>query len=28
MLKIMLAVFLGGGTGSVLRWWFGLRLNP
>ncbi|ALB71469.1 fluoride efflux transporter CrcB [Cronobacter muytjensii] len=28
MLKIMLAVFLGGGTGSVLRWWLGLRLNP
>ncbi|EKY3197236.1 fluoride efflux transporter CrcB [Cronobacter turicensis] len=28
MLKIMFAVFLGGGTGSVLRWWLGLRFNP
>lgn len=28
MLPILLAVFIGGGTGSVLRWMLGMRLNP
>lgn len=28
MLPILLAVFIGGGTGSVLRWVLGMRLNP
>ncbi|MCS2163541.1 fluoride efflux transporter CrcB [Scandinavium sp. H11S7] len=28
MLQILLAVFIGGGTGSVLRWLLGIRLNP
>ncbi|MCS2166782.1 fluoride efflux transporter CrcB [Scandinavium manionii] len=28
MLQILLAVFIGGGTGSVLRWVLGMRLNP
>lgn len=28
MLQILLAVFIGGGTGSVLRWLLGMRLNP
>lgn len=27
MALLMLAVFIGGGTGSLLRWWLGLRLN-
>ncbi|MDU4315737.1 MAG: fluoride efflux transporter CrcB, partial [Klebsiella michiganensis] len=25
MLQLLLAVFLGGGTGSVLRWWLGMK---
>ncbi|GGD09718.1 fluoride efflux transporter CrcB [Franconibacter daqui] len=28
VVNILLAVFIGGGTGSVLRWWLSLRLNP
>jgi len=28
VLQILLAVFIGGGTGSVLRWVLGMRLNP
>lgn len=28
MLQLLLAVFLGGGTGSVLRWWLGMKFNP
>jgi CrcB protein len=28
VLQILLAVFIGGGTGSVLRWLLGMRLNP
>lgn len=28
MLQILLAVFIGGGTGSVMRWLLGMRLNP
>lgn len=28
MLQILIAVFIGGGTGSVLRWLLGMRLNP
>ena len=28
MLQILFAVFIGGGTGSVLRWVLGMRLNP
>lgn len=24
----LLAIFVGGGTGSLLRWWLGLLLNP
>ncbi|WP_202303749.1 fluoride efflux transporter CrcB [Dryocola clanedunensis] len=28
MLQILLAVFIGGGTGSVLRWFLSLKLNP
>ncbi|ALR75947.1 fluoride efflux transporter CrcB [[Enterobacter] lignolyticus] len=28
MLQLLLAVFIGGGTGSVLRWVLGMRLNP
>lgn len=27
MLQMLLAVFIGGGTGSVARWLLGLRLN-
>lgn len=28
MLQLLFAVFIGGGTGSVLRWFLGMRLNP
>ncbi|MGU3413423.1 fluoride efflux transporter CrcB [Enterobacteriaceae bacterium C23F] len=28
MLQILIAVFIGGGTGSVMRWLLGMRLNP
>lgn len=28
MLQILFAVFIGGGTGSVLRWVLGMKLNP
>lgn len=28
MLQILFAVFIGGGTGSVMRWLLGMRLNP
>jgi CrcB protein len=28
VLQILFAVFIGGGTGSVLRWLLGMRLNP
>lgn len=28
MMQLMLAVFIGGGTGSVARWLLSLRLNP
>ena len=28
VLQLLLAVFLGGGTGSVLRWWLGMKFNP
>ncbi len=28
MLQVLIAVFIGGGTGSVLRWWLGLKFNP
>lgn len=28
MLQILFAVFIGGGTGSVLRWLLGMKLNP
>jgi len=28
VLQILLAVFIGGGTGSVMRWLLGMRLNP
>jgi fluoride exporter len=28
VLQILLAVFIGGGTGSVVRWLLGMRLNP
>ena len=28
MLQLLLAVFVGGGTGSVLRWWLGMKFNP
>lgn len=28
VLQLLLAVFIGGGTGSVLRWVLGMRLNP
>lgn len=27
MVSLALAVFIGGGAGSVLRWWLGLRFN-
>ncbi|WP_419144719.1 fluoride efflux transporter CrcB [Klebsiella oxytoca] len=26
--QLLLAVFVGGGTGSVLRWWLGMKFNP
>lgn len=28
MLQILMAVFIGGGTGSVLRWFLSMKLNP
>ena len=28
MLQLLLAVFIGGGTGSVARWFLGMRFNP
>lgn len=28
MMQLMLAVFIGGGTGSVARWLLSVRLNP
>jgi len=28
VLQILFAVFIGGGTGSVLRWVLGMKLNP
>ncbi|YAY31968.1 fluoride efflux transporter CrcB [Klebsiella pneumoniae] len=28
MFQLLCAVFIGGGTGSVLRWWLGMKLNP
>lgn len=28
MLQMLLAVFIGGGTGSVARWLLGMKLNP
>ena len=28
MLQVQIAVFIGGGTGSVLRWWLGMKFNP
>nr|WP_318382811.1 fluoride efflux transporter CrcB [uncultured Enterobacter sp.] len=28
MLQLLFAVFVGGGTGSVLRWFLGMRFNP
>lgn len=28
MSQLLLAVFVGGGTGSVLRWWLGMKFNP
>lgn len=28
MLQILFVVFIGGGTGSVLRWVLGMKLNP
>ncbi|WP_313130097.1 fluoride efflux transporter CrcB [Pseudescherichia vulneris] len=28
MIQLFFAVFIGGGTGSVLRWFLGMRLNP
>ncbi len=28
MLQILLAVFIGGGTGSVARWFLSMKLNP
>ena len=28
MSQLLLAVFIGGGTGSVLRWWLGMKFNP
>ncbi|MDF7680407.1 fluoride efflux transporter CrcB [Enterobacteriaceae bacterium ESL0689] len=27
MLRLMLAIFIGGGSGSLLRWWLGIKLN-
>lgn len=28
MLQLLLAVFIGGGTGSVARWMLSMKLNP
>ncbi|PXV33235.1 fluoride efflux transporter CrcB, partial [Salmonella enterica subsp. enterica serovar Newport] len=28
MLQLLLAVFIGGGTGSVARWMLSMRFNP
>ncbi|MBL1240194.1 fluoride efflux transporter CrcB, partial [Enterobacter hormaechei] len=28
MLQLLIAVFIGGGTGSVARWLLSLRFNP
>jgi CrcB protein len=28
VLQLLLAVFIGGGTGSVARWFLSMRLNP
>ncbi|WP_404873188.1 CrcB family protein, partial [Klebsiella pneumoniae] len=28
MLQLLLAVFIGGGTGSVARWLLSMRFNP
>ena len=28
MLQLLLAVFIGGGTGSVTRWFLSMRFNP
>jgi len=28
VLQVLIAVFIGGGTGSVLRWWLGMKFNP
>jgi len=28
VIQLFFAVFIGGGTGSVLRWFLGMRLNP
>ncbi|WP_312456542.1 fluoride efflux transporter CrcB [Pseudescherichia sp.] len=28
MIQLFFAVFIGGGTGSVLRWFLGMKLNP
>ena len=28
MSQLLLAVFVGGGTGSVLRWWLSMKFNP
>uniref|UniRef100_UPI0034D2ED94 fluoride efflux transporter CrcB n=1 Tax=Enterobacter asburiae TaxID=61645 RepID=UPI0034D2ED94 len=28
MLQLLLAVFIGGGTGSVVRWFLSMRFNP
>ncbi len=28
MLQLLLAVFIGGGTGSVARWQLSMRFNP
>ena len=28
MFQLLCAVFIGDGTGSVLRWWLGMKLNP
>ena len=28
MIQLFFAVFIGGGTGSALRWFLGMKLNP
>ena len=28
MIQLFFAVFIGGGTGSMLRWFLGMKLNP